>query len=102
MATRLEHVERISGKGRLAVGGHIYSVGYVIDVYQKYFESTPLLASARGRLAGMSAAELRQAISLKALDLELEDARHAQIILKNPDGDFDVTGPIAAPEPQGE
>jgi hypothetical protein len=30
-----------------------------------------------------------------ALDLELQDARHAQVILKNLDGDFDVTGPIA-------
>ena len=50
MAIRLEHVELIRGEGRISSGGNIYSVGYVIDVYQKFNESIPLSKSATGRL----------------------------------------------------
>jgi hypothetical protein len=39
----------------------------------------------------------------KYLDLELQDGRHAQVILENLDGDFDVTGAIRpAPEQKRE
>jgi hypothetical protein len=43
----------------------------------------------------MKAGDLAHAMPLAALDLELQDARHAQVLLTNLDGDFDVTGPIA-------
>ena len=106
MATRVEHVERIRGKGRLteAGGGHIHSVDYVIDVYQKYAESVPTLKSANGHLTGMKTGDLALAmLPGKALDLTLQDSRHAQVILKNLDGDFDVTGAIRpAPEQKRE
>ena len=52
MANWVERIERIRGKGRLTSGGHIYSVGYVIDVYQKYAESVPTLRFAKGHSAG--------------------------------------------------
>jgi hypothetical protein len=52
MATRVEHVERISGKGRLTAGENVYTVDYVINIYQRYAESTPLPRFARGRLTG--------------------------------------------------
>ena len=98
MATRVEHLERISGKGRLTAGENVYVVSYVINVYQKYADSTPLLRFVKGRLTGLNVVEFVGAMSpLKTLDLELQDARHAQIILKNPDGDFDVSGPISPP-----
>src|SRR5713101_6252645 len=42
MATRVEHVERISGKGRLTAGENVYTVDYVINIYQRYAESSPL------------------------------------------------------------
>jgi len=104
MANRVERIERIRGKGRLTGGGHIYIVDYVIDVHQKYAESVPTLRFAKGHLTGMKAGDLVHAISLRtALDLELQDARHAQVLLNNLDGDFDMTGPIApAPKQKGE
>jgi hypothetical protein len=104
MATRVEHVERISGKGRLTAGENVYTVDYVINIYQRYAESTPLPRFARGRLTGMNAVAVVRAMSpLKALDLELQDGRHAQVILENLDGDFDVTGAIRpAPEQKRE
>jgi hypothetical protein len=96
MPTWVERIERIRGKGRLIGGKHVYSVGYAIDVYQKYAESVPTFRFAKGHLTGMKAGDLAHAmLPLAALDLELQDARHAQVLLKNLDGDFDVTGPIA-------
>ena len=96
MPNWVERIERIRGKGRLTGGTHVYSVGYAIDVYQKYDESVPRFRFAKGHLTGMKAGDLAHAmLPLTALDLELQDARHAQVILKNLDGDFDVTGPIA-------
>jgi|SRR5215813_7517602 len=95
MANWVERIERIRGKGRLTGGCHIYSVGYAIDVYQKYTESVPTVRFAKGHFTGMKAGDLAHAmLPLTALDLELEDARHVQVRLKNMDGDFDVTGPI--------
>jgi hypothetical protein len=65
-------------------------------VYQKYAESVPTFRFAKGHLTGMKAGDLAHAmLPLAAFDLELQDARHAQVLLKNLDGDFDVTGPIA-------
>jgi hypothetical protein len=52
----------------------------------------------------MNAGAVARAMSpLKALDLELQDGRHAQVNLENLDGDFDVTGAIRpAPEQKRE
>jgi hypothetical protein len=84
VATRIKHVEQISGKGRLTVGENVYPVGYVIDVYQKYADSTPLMRVIKGHLTRLNVVEFVRAMSpLKPMDLELQDARHAQIILKN-------------------
>jgi hypothetical protein len=98
VAIRIEHVELISGEGRISSGGNIYSVGYVIDVYQKFNESIPLLKSATGRLTAkpgeLVSGELVLGMLGTALDLELQDGRHARIFLKNLDGDFDVAGSI--------
>lgn len=101
MAKRVERVERIRGNGRLTeAGGYIHRVSYVIDVYQEYAESVPTLRFATGHLTGMTAGDFAHAmLPGTALDLELQDTRHAQVLLKNLDGDFEVTGPIApAPE----
>ena len=107
MAIRIEHVELIRGKGRISSGGNIYSVGYVIDVCQKFNGSVPLLKSATGRLTGkpgkLVPGELVHGMLGTALDLELQDGRHARIFLKNLGGDFQVTGLIepAAKEKRG-
>jgi len=102
MPNWVERIERIRGKGRLTGGGHIYSVEYVIDVYQKYSDSVPTLRFAKGHLSGMKAGDLVHALLPHTpLDLELQDARHAQISLKNLDGDFDATGLIAPTRAKG-
>jgi hypothetical protein len=99
MADRIKRVERIRGKGRLTGGGHVYVVGYVIDVYQKYAGSVPTLRFATGHLAGIRAGDVVHAMLHTSLDLELEGTRHVQVSLRTLDGDFDVAGPIAtAPE----
>jgi hypothetical protein len=95
MPTWVERIERIRGKGRLIGGNHVYSVGYAIDVYQTYAESVPTFRFAKGHLTAMKVGDLAHEMPLAALDLELQDARHAQVLLTNLEGDFDVTGPIA-------
>ena len=75
----------------------------VPTVNRDYADSTPLLRFVKGHLTGLNVVEFVRAMSpLKTLDLELQDARHAQIILQNPDGDFDVTGPISPTPAKGE
>src|SRR5258706_11086875 len=61
MSNWVERIERIRGKGRLRAG-HIYSVGYMIDLFQKYSESTPTQRFARGHLTGMRAGDIAHAI----------------------------------------
>jgi len=94
-----QHADGIRGKGRLTGGGHVYVVGYVIDVYQKYAGSVPTLRFATGHLTGIRAGDVVHAMLHTSLDLELEGTRHVQVSLRTLDGDFDVAGPIAtAPE----
>jgi hypothetical protein len=101
VAIRIEHVELIRGEGWISSGGNIYSVGYVIDVYQKFNESIPLLKSTPGRLTAkpveLVSGELVHGILGTALDLELQYGRHARIFVKNLDGDFEVAGRIQTP-----
>ena len=75
MADRIKRVERIRGKGRLTGGGHVYVVGYVIDVYQKYAGSVPTLRFATGHLTGIRAGDVVHAMLHTSLDLELEGTR---------------------------
>ena len=86
MAIRIEHVELIRGEGRISSGGNIYSVGYVIDVYQKFNESIPLSKSATGRLTAkpgeLVPGELVHGMLGTALDLELQDGRRARIFVR--------------------
>jgi hypothetical protein len=67
--------------------GHVYVVGYVINVYQKYAGSVPTLRFAKGHLTGIRAGDLVHAMLHASLDLELEGTRHVQVSLRTLDGD---------------
>jgi len=72
-------------------------VKYVIRIYQEYVGNVPTLKNANGGLANLAAGDAAYSMMDvgKALELELEDGRRAQLILTSLDGNFTVTGPVS-------
>lgn len=97
MSTKtVKHIETLTGTGRLELSDRYVSVQYVIRVFQEYAHGTPTLKSATGGFANLKQGDAAFAIMDvgKALDLELEDGRHAEVIITDMQGSFHVAGPI--------
>ena len=97
MSTKtVKQIETLTGTGRLQLSDRYVSVKYVIRVFQDYVRGTPTLKSATGGLSNLKQGDAAFAIMDmgKTLDLELEDGRHAEIIITDMQGSFQVAGPI--------